>query len=390
MTTPPNQVVLNPQDTIVVEVTTAGPTGADGIAGPTGPQGIDGPPGPVGPTGLLGPQGDIGPQGYDGAQGPQGDVGLTGDVGPTGPPGATGDTGPAGPKGDTGSQGAQGDIGPLGPVGPIGPQGPAGGPQGPPGPQGDPGPTGAQGPQGTQGIKGDTGTQGPKGDKGDQGNPGTQGIQGVKGDTGSQGPQGIQGNTGPQGDQGIPGASGGTVGPAGGSPYTVVAAQANLPAAASNEGKAYYVQATKTAWVSDATAWRLTYGDTLNRDISSLLDSGWKLGTTAGYFRMRRLDNVVYLYGRLQRLTVAVTGGQPLFTPPTGFLPMAGYVPFGPALWHTPNQIGMVANFFGGTRIDAYFYPTTQNFAVNDYVSFSAQWTTDQSWPTTLPGVPFP
>lgn len=61
-----------------------------------GPQGATGPMGPTGLTGSTGPQGATGPQGIQGIAGP------TGATGPTGP---TGMTGPQGPIGATGPQG---------------------------------------------------------------------------------------------------------------------------------------------------------------------------------------------------------------------------------------------------------------------------------------------
>ena len=74
-----------------------GPTGADGLPGPTGPAGEAGLPGPTGATGASG---------STGATGATGPTGAAGTEGPTGPTGATGATGPTGPTGATGSLGA--------------------------------------------------------------------------------------------------------------------------------------------------------------------------------------------------------------------------------------------------------------------------------------------
>lgn len=199
------------------------------------------------------------------------------------------------------------------------------------------------------------------------------------------GPQGLQGPEGPQGIQGEPGASGGTVGPPGGTPYTVVASNGNLPAASGNEGKGYYVQATKTLWVSDNVTWRLEYGNTLTRNMAGYLDAGWKLHTTAGFFRMRRVGNMCYISGRLQRVTAGTTvTGVALFTPMSGFVPADGYTVFGVARHLAKNATGHVGNEFSSTRIDINF-PVGGNYAVDDAVWFSAQWWTDHSWPTSLP-----
>lgn len=118
-----------------------GPTGPQGIPGPTGPTGPQGAVGPTGPTGPQGIPGFTGPTGPEGPQGSAGATGPTGPIGPEGPPGTMGVTGP------TGATGPQGSIGPTGPTGPTGPQGSATGPtgpQGPFGPQGSPGGGGAR------------------------------------------------------------------------------------------------------------------------------------------------------------------------------------------------------------------------------------------------------
>ena len=118
------------------------------ITGPTGPQGIPGPTGPTGPQGAVGFTGPTGPQGIPGftgptgPEGPQGTAGATGPTGPIGPEGIPGTMGVTGPTGATGPQGA---TGPTGPVGPTGPQGPATGITGPTGPQGGPGIQGERG-----------------------------------------------------------------------------------------------------------------------------------------------------------------------------------------------------------------------------------------------------
>ena len=390
MTTTPKQVVVDPKTVAVLEVTTIGPKGEEGVAGPTGP------PGPVGPDGLQGP---IGLTGATGVQGPQGDTGQIGDVGPEGPMGLTGPTGPPGDTGATGDTGAQGLIGPQGPEGPEGPMGPRGykgdtgdpggpvGPQGPEGPQGVPGPTGLTGPEGPQGV------QGVQGDTGNTGATGSQGVKGDTGDTGPQGPQGLDGPAGPKGDQGIPGASGGTVGPPGGSLFTNVAAQANLPAAASSTGLGYYVTGTKTAWISDGVAWRLVYGDTLNRDISSLLDPGFKLAPTGGgHIRLRRIANWVYLTARLQRVNAGgpYNGSWALFAIPAGFVPNANSISMGTAVVGAPKFPGVVDNLYTQARCDVMFAGLAGAWLADEYMICSAQWVTDQTWPTTLPGVAGP
>jgi len=97
-----------------------GATGAQGATGPTGPQGIQGATGPTGPQGIQGPTGATGAQGATGPTGPQGIQGATGPTGPQGIQGATGPTGPQGIQGATGPTGPQGIQGATGPTGPFG------------------------------------------------------------------------------------------------------------------------------------------------------------------------------------------------------------------------------------------------------------------------------
>jgi len=235
---------------------------------------------------------------------------------------------------------------------------------GPPGPRGPTGLTGQTGPQGVQGVKGDTGAQGVQGDTG---------PQGVKGDTGAQGPQGLVGPDGP-------------AGPPGGTPYTAVATFSALPPFAANVGKAYYVTDTKTVYVSDGVAWRLSYGDTLTRDISALLDPGWKIHTSQGYLRLRRIGNVVYTAGRLARVTAGTTyaSSVAVFTAPAGFQPGPVYAPWGPAVLYT-KAVGYVSGFQAATRVDVQISAFPGAYAVDDSVFFSGFWWTESAWPTVLP-----
>lgn len=227
---------------------------------------------------------------------------------------------------------------------------------------------------------------GPVGARGPQGATGAQGPQGA---TGAQGPQGATGPQGAQGPQGVVGPDG-PAGPAGGTPYTTVATFTALPPFASNVGKAYYVTDTKTVYVSDGVAWRLLYGDTLTRDVSALLDiATWKLDTTAGSFRLRRIGNVVYFQGRLMRVAVGINYqvASALLTMPTGFGPgaMAGNATLGIAYLASSKTSGLLTNLSTGNRADVSFPGLAGNWALDEKVAFTASWVTDQSWPATLP-----
>lgn len=190
---------LNPEVTVLIGTSAAGPQGAIGPSGPSGASGPSGPSGAVGATGA----------GVTGATGPQGVQGIVGPTGTTGPAGATGSTG----AGVTGATGTSGPIGALGATGITGPSGPQG-PNGPIGSQGLDGASGAIGATGPQGAKGDAGSTGPTGPIGPSGFAGPAGAQGIVGDAG---PQGSIGPTGATGVVGVNGATGvtGPVGPAG-------------------------------------------------------------------------------------------------------------------------------------------------------------------------------
>jgi hypothetical protein len=100
----------------------SGPTGANGLIGPTGI------PGPTGQTGSLGATGPSGPTGIPGPTGQTGSLGATGPSGPTGPTGVSGITGSTGVDGITGPTGPSGANGITGPTGSTGVSGPTGSP----------------------------------------------------------------------------------------------------------------------------------------------------------------------------------------------------------------------------------------------------------------------
>jgi hypothetical protein len=83
--------LIDLQDQIDNIVLQPGPTGPQGVTGPTGE------PGPIGPTGQDGFLGGTGPTGPAGATGPIGATGQDGQPGPTGPIGPTGQDGSGSP-----------------------------------------------------------------------------------------------------------------------------------------------------------------------------------------------------------------------------------------------------------------------------------------------------
>jgi hypothetical protein len=121
----------------LIDVSTAGATGASGIQGGIGATGASGIQGEIGATGASGIQGGIGATGASGIQGLVGATGASGIQGATGL-GATGASGIQGLVGATGASGVQGATG-LGATGASGLTGL----------------TGSTGPQGATGIPAD-------------------------------------------------------------------------------------------------------------------------------------------------------------------------------------------------------------------------------------------
>jgi hypothetical protein len=220
---------------------------------------------------------------------------------------------------------------------------------------------------GPRGLKGDTGDPGVKGDKGDQG---------LKGDQGDKGDPGDAGVKGDPGDPGPPGTA-----------YPTVATVAQLPAAAANAGRAYWVTDTSTIYTSDGASWRLVYGDTLARNVVTLLDPGWKPHTSNGYLRLRRSGHFVYLAGRLQRVTAGTpySGHTAVIAMPMGFYPSMSYNVQGNANIYT-KFVGLATNLSVTSRIDVRFDGAAGNYVVDDALNLSAVWMTEQAWPAVLPG----
>ena len=231
------------------------------------------------------------------------------------------------------------------------------------------------------------------------GPPGPPGPPGGMGVPGGQGPQGIQGVPGPTGPTGATGSQGpiGLTGPTG-SAYPTVAAIANLPPAAANAGKAFYVTATQTIHASDGVAWHVVYGDTGWRQLTAWsaagvvtgdpLPAGWKpRAGNGGWINMRRVGNIGHLEILNEAVALASTN-DPAATLPLGWRPTTLTIQWGngftgaaipKAMIVTFNANGTVVRSGGQTlTVDDYFYYATYTWAISD------------AWPAApYPGVAF-
>lgn len=255
----------------------------------------------------------------------------------------------------------------------------------PPGPKGDPGDPGAPGPAGADG------TQGPKGDQG------IQGAQGPKGDPGSTGPKGDTGATGPANTLTIgtvtTGATGtnaaasitgtapsqtlnltlpagpkGDAGSGGGGTNTHTGT--GFPAAGLGAVGDTYLDTAATSgaliWRKWPTGWRVQEGDTGWRNVTSLFGCPQTV-------KIRRVH---------ERVTLAVSG-----TAQTGSysVQITGM--------RTPHHFyGVLTTDQGANGGQFYFYavgnlrlmPSSSGAGIQCEIS----WTTDDAWPSTLPGIP--
>lgn len=267
-----------------------------------------------------------------------------------------------------------------------------------------------QGVPGEPGPAGERGEPGPPGADGKDGQPGRDGLDGAPGPVGPQGltgpagPQGPTGPAGPKGDTGAPGATGpaGPAGPKGepGSPGVLVlvgAGRPDTPSTLSPENRTAVADAlvgatfTSTdgagtgawAWVKTPTGWKVTYGDTGWRDITSLLASG--VSGTYGASKSvltRRIGSVICL-----PFTVSVAeANKPLdmLTPPSGFAHDIT-VPY-----------GLVASCDvqrDGTVVGAAWLDNSRPIKIRLSTTLASSrgqlmWNTSDLWPVVLPGAP--
>lgn len=273
-------------------------------------------------------------------------------------------------KGDPGPAGEPGAVGPAGPVGPVGPQGEAGA-TGPAGPAGEPGPAGPIGPQGERGDTGPAGPAGPQGAPGPKGDTGSVGPQGAPGPAGSTGPAGP---AGPKGDSAVTASTVEIRGT--GSPYSVV-----TPPAAGT----YYTDTAGTngawRWIATGTtreSWVVVHGDTGRRNVSADV-----VGLSSGNVYVRRVNNWVTVdaddaqWGNL-------TSGNPIIPLTKGF----GLAPEYLGAMFALAGAGTAGANQGLSRIDKSGGLRFSDAGRSLWLRDTRTWSTLQSWPATLPGVP--
>ena len=125
------------------------------------------------------------------------------------------------------------------------------------------------------------------------------------------------------------------------------------------------------------TGWVVLVGDTGPRDISSYLTNGWELGSH-GFVSVRRIDTIVEL--TVERINSASAATNFLFggTYPTGFRPPRNVR----LLFHTHASVPEVRRGVVNTDVEVVNGMNSGQF-------YSVQlYTTDEPWPSTLPGTP--
>ena len=124
------------------------------------------------------------------------------------------------------------------------------------------------------------------------------------------------------------------------------------------------------------TGWRVEYGDTGWRNISSLIINGW-----GGSVYVRRINASVEL--RVEGLTRSESSYD-IMTIPAGFLPdsVSG---FGfRFVLHQADSTASQTRF----RLVSNRLTTVNTAAVPGPYYGGVVWTTSETWPTTLPGIP--
>lgn len=131
---------------------------------------------------------------------------------------------------------------------------------------------------------------------------------------------------------------------------------------------------------------QLVYGDTGLRAVDSLLDNTkFDVTGTARTIRLRRTGNVVSLAGQVLS-TAAVTSGSSLLTLPVGFRQDGMTESLG---LHTTNSTLIRLLLGNGTYALTTYWPVSGvalTWNAGQVAQFSLMWTTNDPWPTTLPG----
>lgn len=148
-------------------------------------------------------------------------------------------------------------------------------------------------------------------------------------------------------------------------------------------GPGCYVAITSTG-----SAWILTGGvpDTGRRNVVADIDADWAANASVGYLRLQRIGERVYFEARLDRVTASGGRGSydAVYTVPSGFAPRNAYNIRGLAAGPSGAQ-GYVSDLSIPGRMDVWFL-SGGTWAAGDDVFFTAEWYTNDAWPTSLPG----
>lgn len=121
------------------------------------------------------------------------------------------------------------------------------------------------------------------------------------------------------------------------------------------------------------TGWRVEYGDTGWRNLSSLIPATWD-----GDMYVMRTGTRVTIIG--SSIRPGETGDTPILELPAGFRPTHSTTGVG-------NETGSYRSIYA-FNFSPYRLEVRNIAAVNSWVSFSITYVTRDAWPTTLPGIP--
>jgi len=147
-----------------------------------------------------------------------------------------------------------------------------------------------------------------------------------------------------------------------------------------------------SSWIKKSgtgnTGWKVLEGDTGWRNISSLINTtAFNVSNTpTSYIRIRRVGNTVHVLGRVDTVVSTTTTSYQMFT---GLTPLSGFRVYS----NYPPIVGITAsngwspatNIIGRSAIGTDSYEFAQ-FSSGVNVSINQTYTTNEDWPSTLPG----
>lgn len=156
---------------------------------------------------------------------------------------------------------------------------------------------------------------------------------------------------------------------------------------AATTGAIEWIKATGTG----STGWRLAYGDTGWRNVTTLLHADWVATSAAPMCRIRRVGNQVTFQTRLSpapaKVGTARVGAHSFINPlPAGFVSDT-YLAHGVTMLGSV-QAGVTITSSSTNNLQTSMPTTavTGNWASGDLVHTAVTWTTNDAWPTALPG----